>query len=159
MNADERHDAICIARAVEALGQKWIAGILCQMQHGPVRLGQLTRALPRASKKSLTANLRWLERVGIVVRRDLSGVRLHVEYDMPDDVRVPLIALLHSLAAWGATLPPENWPPEHAIDERVHESSGESQEESVTNRISEHDDQIERRGDGSRRSPSDRRTK
>ena len=159
MNSDERHNAISIARAVEVLGQKWIAGILCQMQHGPVRLGQLTRALPRASKKSLTANLRWLERVGIIARKDLSGVRLHVEYDMLDNVRVPLTALLRSLAAWGATLPPENWPPENATSEIALESLEEPQEKAIAIRLGGDDDQTGHRANAFRRSPPVRRTK
>ena len=105
---EEQRRAICIARGIRALRQKWAPGILCEMQHGPVRLGQLTRALPEASKKSLTANLRWLEKEGIIFRKDLSGTRLHVEYDMRDNIRIPLTGLLHSLATWGASLPKES---------------------------------------------------
>lgn len=61
------------SHAVELLQGKWRMRILCVMRSSPVRLGQLARFIPSASKKVLTENLRELERAGIVERRDLSG--------------------------------------------------------------------------------------
>ena len=51
---------------------KWRIYILFAMRSGPIRLGQLTRVIPHASKKVLAQNLRDLEASGIVTRRDLS---------------------------------------------------------------------------------------
>jgi len=56
---------------------KWKLQILCAMRSGPVRLGQLARIVPGASKKMLTQNLRQLEADGIVVRKDMSDLVLH----------------------------------------------------------------------------------
>jgi len=56
---------------------KWKVRILCAMRSGPIRLGQLARLIPHASKKVLTQSLRDLEASGIVLRRDLSDVVLH----------------------------------------------------------------------------------
>jgi DNA-binding HxlR family transcriptional regulator len=42
------------------------------MRGGPVRLGQLSRLLPEASKKVLMTELKQLVRSGLVERRDLS---------------------------------------------------------------------------------------
>src|SRR5665213_187634 len=80
---------------------KWKIQILCVMRSGPIRLGQLARMIPRASKKVLTQNLRDLEATGIVTRRDLSDVVLHVEYELKQDVKDSVFALLDHLAQWG----------------------------------------------------------
>jgi DNA-binding HxlR family transcriptional regulator len=67
-----------VTRVKEILDGKWKLQILCAMRSGPVRLSQLTRLAPAASKKGLRANLRSLESSHIVVRRDLSDSVLHV---------------------------------------------------------------------------------
>lgn len=53
--------------------------ILCVMRGGPVRLGQLSRLLPEASKKFLMTELKQLVASGLVERLDLSdgGVVRH----------------------------------------------------------------------------------
>ena len=66
------------AIAVVVLFQsKWRAQILCALRSGPVRLGQLARLIPGASKKMLTQNLRQLEADGIIVRKDMSDLVIH----------------------------------------------------------------------------------
>ena len=75
--------------------------ILCAVRTQPVRLSELRRAIPTASKKALTASLRSLEAANVVVRRDLSGSVLHVEYELADTMREPLATLLDHLAEWG----------------------------------------------------------
>ena len=71
------------------------------MRSGPVRLGQLARIIPNASKKVLTQNLRDLEAAGIVTRRDLSDVALHIEYELNPDIKGSILGLLDHLAQWG----------------------------------------------------------
>jgi len=80
---------------------KWKVLILCAMRSAPIRLGQLTRMIPGASKKMLAQNLRKLEADGIVVRKDLTDLVLHVEYDLDDSVRETVCELLDRLARWG----------------------------------------------------------
>jgi DNA-binding HxlR family transcriptional regulator len=88
--------------AFEVLLQgKWRVHILCAMRSGPVRLGQLARLIPGASKKILTQNLRKLEGDGIVIRRDLSDIVLHIEYALDDKWRESVCTLLDNLAKWG----------------------------------------------------------
>jgi DNA-binding HxlR family transcriptional regulator len=89
-----------VSRVVELLQGKWTVQILCAMRGGPVRLSELKRAIPPASKKALTANLRSLEAARVVLRRDLSSSVLHVEYELADAMRYPLVALLDHLAEW-----------------------------------------------------------
>jgi DNA-binding HxlR family transcriptional regulator len=90
------------SRAAAVLFQgKWRVEILCAMRSGPVRVGQLSRLIPRASKKVLAHNLRRLEADGIIVRRDLSEMVLHVEYDFTHEAREEVCSLLDHLAHWG----------------------------------------------------------
>lgn len=79
---------------------KWKFQILCILCAGPVRLGQLARLVPAASKKMLTQNLRKLEADGIVRRTDLSDVVLHVEYDLNPVLRDSIADILNHLAKW-----------------------------------------------------------
>jgi DNA-binding HxlR family transcriptional regulator len=64
------------------------------VRDGPVRLGELTRLIPDASKKVLLENLKRLEATGIVVRNDFSQRVLHVEYDFNECVRETICQLL-----------------------------------------------------------------
>jgi len=90
-----------VSRVVELLQGKWTIQILCAMRARPVRLSELKRAIPFASKKALTAALRSLEAARVVLRRDLSHSVLHVEYELADTTREPLVTLLDHLAGWG----------------------------------------------------------
>ena len=90
-----------VETAVDLLKGKWTVQILCAMRGQPVRLSELRRQIPLASKKALTANLRSLESVGVVLRRDLSGSVLHVEYEIANATRDRIVDLLDHLAAWG----------------------------------------------------------
>ena len=89
-----------ITLAAGLLRGKWKLQILCSMRSGPVRLSQLTRLFPSASKKALRAALRDLERAGIATRRDLSNKVLHVEYDIAVDMKETMYALLDCLTDW-----------------------------------------------------------
>lgn len=80
---------------------KWSIQVLCAMRFRPVRLGQLGREISGASKKMLAQALRKLEADGVVVRRDLSELVLHVEYVLHPDVRDSVVALIDELEQWG----------------------------------------------------------
>lgn len=80
---------------------KWRVQILYAMRSEPVRLGQLARLIPGASKKMLAQNLRQLEADGIIIRKDMSDLVLHIEYDLDDNTREGVCALLDHLATWG----------------------------------------------------------
>ena len=71
------------------------------MRFGPVRLGQLGRTISGASKEMLAHALRNLEADGIVVRRDLSELVLHVEYALHPDLRDSFVSLIDRLEDWG----------------------------------------------------------
>ena len=90
-----------VTLAMELLKGKWTVQILCAMRKEPVRLSQLRRLMPSASKKGLTASLRELERARIVIRQDLSHSVLHVEYELAPNMLDPILALLDRLAECG----------------------------------------------------------
>lgn len=92
-----------ISRVVELLQGKWTVQILCAMRERPIRLSELRRGIPSASKKALTASLRSLEAARIILRRDLSSSVLRVEYEIADTMRAPLSTLLDQLAEWGGS--------------------------------------------------------
>jgi DNA-binding HxlR family transcriptional regulator len=99
-----------VALASELLSQsKWRVQILCARRTGPVRRGQLVRLIPGASKKMLTENPRKLEAGGIVVRKDLTDVVLHIEYHLEPEFRQDVCALLDHMAQWGNSLAQHSW--------------------------------------------------
>ena len=105
MNA---YDAKClgqVARNMRVLRGKWTVQILCALLDGSVRPSQVRRLIPDASKKALTANLRSLEGLHLIVRRDLSNSVLHVEYEISEPAREPLAALVNQLSQFQNYLP------------------------------------------------------
>ena len=88
--------------AIAQLQGKWRVHILSTMRNSPVRLGQLSRLLPDASKKVLMTELKQLVSSGLVERRDLSnggGVR-HVEYSLVESIKSATCLLLEQLEFW-----------------------------------------------------------
>jgi DNA-binding HxlR family transcriptional regulator len=92
-----------VQQGLKVLSGKWTIFILCSMRDGPTRLSELKRVNPSASKKALTASLRSLEASGIIVRRDLSTSVLHVEYELLETMREPVVAMLDVLAELGTS--------------------------------------------------------
>ena len=71
-----------------------------------MRLSQLRKLFPEASKKMLTQHLREMEEDGIVVRSDLSGRRRHVEYALETSFGLAVLHLIGTLADWGSQYAP-----------------------------------------------------
>ena len=97
-------DSERMGEVVELLAGKWTVEILCTIRYGPVRLSQLRRSIPHASKKALTARLRRLQDANVVIRTDLSGSVLHVEYDFAENMRKDVASLLDYLMEWALLL-------------------------------------------------------
>lgn len=99
-NSSTLADSLDTRQAVsmwEILQRKWTIHILCELIKGPVRLSQLRRKIPAASKKALTASLRTLQNGNLICRRDLSSNVLYVEYELSGsayDLTVALVNLL-----------------------------------------------------------------
>lgn len=77
-------------QAIHALSGKWKLEILFTLMHGGVRFGALRRALSPVTQHMLTAQLRELERDGLVARKVLAEKPLQVAYELTE-------------SAWGLT--------------------------------------------------------
>ncbi|OKO68167.1 transcriptional regulator [Bradyrhizobium sp. NAS96.2] len=77
-------------QAIHALSGKWKLEILFTLMHGGVRFGALRRALVPVTQHMLTAQLRELERDGLISRKVLAEKPLQVAYELTD-------------SAWGLT--------------------------------------------------------
>ncbi len=67
---------------LDLIGGKWAILILCCLQQGPVRSGELKRSVGGISQKMLTQTLRELERNGLVHRLSHPEVPPRVEYSL-----------------------------------------------------------------------------
>ena len=90
--------------AIALIQGKWKIGILSNLQRGPVRLSQLRRMFPQASKKMLAQQLREMERDGLIIRTDLSGRLRHVEYSLSEFRRSCGIAAHQHFDRMGLTI-------------------------------------------------------
>ena len=81
---------------------KWRIHILWILRLGPIRIGELARSIPGASKKVLAQHLRRLEADGIIIRNDLSDLVLHIEYELSPSFGNLVNNLLDSLSESGA---------------------------------------------------------
>ena len=88
--------------AISLIQGKWKMRILSQLQHGPIRLSQLRKKFPDASKKMLTQHLREMEEDGLIIRTDLSARLRHVEYSLEDSLGVAVLHLINTLTEWGS---------------------------------------------------------
>ncbi len=84
---------------IAALDGKWTVGILLALRKGPVRLAELRRLIPTATKKMLIESLRRLEHRGLVEREDLSTKMKHVEYKIPQEISEQIFIIVDGLAS------------------------------------------------------------
>jgi len=99
---DQAEDEWPAQLAINLIQGKWKMRILSQLQHGPIRLSQLRKMFPDASKKMLTQHLREMEEDGLVIRTDLSAKLRHVEYSLEDSLGVAALHLVNTLTEWGS---------------------------------------------------------
>lgn len=76
-----------IRSAIGVFGGKWKLEILWQLSHGTQRFNALRRAIPGVTQHMLTAQLRELERDGLVTREIHAEVPPRVEYTLTDEAR------------------------------------------------------------------------
>ncbi len=95
-------DEVAIRQAITLVQGKWRISILCHLQDGPVRVGELKRRMPPISKKVLTQHLRRMEKDGLVVRTELNSKIPHVEYALAEPTGISVLRLLRTIVQWGA---------------------------------------------------------
>ncbi|MDT0442737.1 MULTISPECIES: helix-turn-helix domain-containing protein [unclassified Streptomyces] len=86
--------------AIDVMGGKWKGLILFSLDEGPLRFGELRRAVPGISERMLVLQLREMENSGLVHREVYHQVPPKVEYSLTDFGR-SLNTALEPLGAWG----------------------------------------------------------
>lgn len=92
-------------RAVNMIIGKWKIDILWLLLPGPMRFGELRRALPGVTQHMLTAQLRALEADRLVSRTVYAEIPPRVEYALTDNARALKPTFL-SLMEWARALRP-----------------------------------------------------
>ncbi|HBE80075.1 MAG TPA: transcriptional regulator [Firmicutes bacterium] len=89
-----------IDTALNMLSGKWKMAILWQLTKGTVRFNELQRRLLNVTQKTLTQQLRDLERDGLIARQIYPEVPPKVEYRL-SELGMTIIPVLNCLCQWG----------------------------------------------------------
>ena len=102
-------------RAVGMISGRWKLEILWLLSHGTHRFGELKRGLPGITQHMLTAQLRALEKDGLIKRTIYAEVPPRVEYEITPNAR-RLRPIFVEIVKWaqdnakGETAPAEQQP-------------------------------------------------
>lgn len=101
----QRHRAYTncpVEAALDMIGGKWKSVILFRVMEQTRRFNELQRLLPRITQRTLTNQLRELERDGLVARKVYAEVPPKVEYSITD-FGATLEPVLLALRNWAET--------------------------------------------------------
>lgn len=85
--------------AIELIGKRWTGAILIALTDGPLRFGELVKAVPGLSDRLLSERLRELEDEGLVERTVEGGAPPRVSYALTEK-GVDLEPAIGELKAW-----------------------------------------------------------
>lgn len=85
---------------ISVVGGKWKILILCRLQHGVARFGELKKVIPGITQTMLTQQLRELEEDGVVQRKIFPEIPPRVEYSLTR-FGESLVPVLDAMSAWG----------------------------------------------------------
>ncbi|MNJ91505.1 putative HTH-type transcriptional regulator YybR [compost metagenome] len=86
--------------AVCKIGGRWKLLILCKLEDGKLRFGEIKKLIPGVTERMLTLQLRELEKDGLVKRTVYAEVPPRVDYELTD-VAKELIPIWLQLSIWG----------------------------------------------------------
>ncbi len=86
--------------AVHLISGKWKSVILWNLSDETLRFGEICRRFPEATQKVITAQLRELEKSGLIIRNVYPEVPLRVEYSLSDFGK-SLMPILKEINKWG----------------------------------------------------------
>ncbi|HEU5033031.1 MAG TPA: winged helix-turn-helix transcriptional regulator [Spirillospora sp.] len=116
MVGPRRYDDPCgIARALNAVGERWALLVVRELLFGPKRFAALSRGLPGMSQNVLAQRLRDLEEGGIVRRRTLGPPASTRVYELTPR-GLELEPVLLALADWGSKDPLDAHDAEMSVD-------------------------------------------
>jgi DNA-binding HxlR family transcriptional regulator len=97
-------DRCGIARALDAVGERWALLLVRELLLGPKRFTDLRGGLPNASPNVISERLRELDRAGIVGRRKLGPPSRAQVYELTERGR-ELEPVVLALGRWGSAAP------------------------------------------------------
>ncbi len=86
--------------ALNMVSGKWKMAILWHLTKGTLRFNEMQRLLLSISQKTLTQQLRELERDGLIMRQIYPEVPPKVEYQL-SELGTTVIPVLNALCEWG----------------------------------------------------------
>lgn len=89
-----------VSKTLRIIGSKWTILILHELCGGTKRFGQLQRALPGISPKTLSERLQQLEKNKIITKKIFAEIPLHVEYSLTEKGK-SLKVVIDQMALWG----------------------------------------------------------
>lgn len=93
---------ICdLTYAVAKIGGRWKLLILCKLEEGKLRFGEIKKLMPNITERMLTLQLRELEKDGMLKRTVYAEVPPRVDYELTPIAR-ELIPIWEQLSNWGA---------------------------------------------------------
>lgn len=86
ISAQEQPAGVCpyFHDAIELIGKRWTGAIVFALTDGPLRFGELAKAVPGLSDRLLSSRLRELEREGLVSRSVEAGSPVRVTYSLTE---------------------------------------------------------------------------
>lgn len=97
-------DACGIARALDAVGDRWALMVVRELLLGPKRFGDIRSGLPKLSADVLSQRLRDLEDVGVVRRSTVPPPASVKVYELTQS-GLALEPVLVALGRWGGRTP------------------------------------------------------
>ena len=89
--------------AISQIGGRWKLLILCQLESGKKRFGELHKSICNITERMLTTQLRELEKSNIIKRTVYAEVPPRVEYEYTE-MGLELVPILKQLGCWGARI-------------------------------------------------------
>ncbi len=94
----------CASLTMGIIGGKWKTVIIYHLIEGPLRYNELRKEMPTVTERTLSLQLKTLEKDGIVERKVYTTkAPLKVEYSLTEFGKT-LIPLIKSIADWGNTV-------------------------------------------------------
>jgi len=90
-----------LAYAVCKVGGRWKLLILCKLEDGKLRFGELRKLIFGITERMLTLQLRELEKDGLLKRTVYAEVPPRVDYELTS-IAIELIPIWSKLSDWGA---------------------------------------------------------
>jgi DNA-binding HxlR family transcriptional regulator len=103
------NDRCGIARALDAVGDRWALLVVRELLLGPKRFTDLRAGLPRVSPDVLAQRLRELEAAGVLRRDTLPPPAASQVYELTERGR-ELKTVILELGRWGSREPPNDGP-------------------------------------------------